>query len=226
MPGDGAGTLLTTGQHSPWTCTLLKRLFLQPELSLEQEDLVEGKPVKATRRTHKRKQKPEEEVGAPGPEDAAAFGEFPEKEPTFTGGVGDETDSAVQSIQQVAVFLMLLSGARPCGWQPPWAGGPARAHSLPGPPCPLYMGAIGTGPFFTQVLLHLSVSQCRPQHHSCCQQQRDIRACREPLPLAGDRGPKWPQCVPSLCMWGPRPLPTRPGRERAPCNLEAAPSGG
>lgn len=56
--------------------------------------------MKAARRSHKRKQKPEEEAGAPVPEDAA-FSEYSEKEPTFTGAVGDETDSAVQSIQQV-----------------------------------------------------------------------------------------------------------------------------
>ncbi|KAK1344316.1 hypothetical protein QTO34_014882 [Cnephaeus nilssonii] len=78
--------------------------IVQPELSLEQEDLAEGKPVKAARRSHKRKQKPEEEAGAPVPEDAA-FSEYSEKEPAFTGGVGDETDSAVQSIQQVVVTL-------------------------------------------------------------------------------------------------------------------------
>lgn len=83
-------------------------LLLQPELGLEQEDLAEGKHVKAARRTHKRKQKPEEEAGAPGPEDAA-FSEYPEKEPPFSGGVGDETDSAVQSIQQVSSSLELES---------------------------------------------------------------------------------------------------------------------
>lgn len=110
---------------------MLKRLFLQPELSLEQEDLVEGKPVKAARRTHKRKQKPEEEVGAPGPEDAAAFGEFPEKEPAFTGGVGDETDSAVQSIQQVAVFVVLPSGPVPVGGSALGVGAPRVPPPFP-----------------------------------------------------------------------------------------------
>lgn len=35
------------------------------------------------------------------PEDAT-FNEYPEKEPEFTGSVGDETNSAVQSIQQVS----------------------------------------------------------------------------------------------------------------------------
>lgn len=91
------------------TPTLMEMLFPQPELGLEQEDVAEGKPAKAARRTHKRKQKPEEEAGAPGPEDAA-FSEYAEKEPPFTGGVGDETDSAVQSIQQVAMLLVLGRG--------------------------------------------------------------------------------------------------------------------
>lgn len=100
---------------------LMKLLFLQPELGLEQEDLAEGKPAKAARRAHRRKQKPEEEAGAPGPEDAA-FSEYPEKEPPFPGGVGDETDSAVQSIQQVAVLLGL--GRPVTGWQAAaWARG-------------------------------------------------------------------------------------------------------
>ncbi|XP_036207288.1 PR domain zinc finger protein 15 isoform X2 [Myotis myotis] len=92
--------------HLPETTTIDASSIgiVQPELSLEQEDLAEGKPVKAARRSHKRKQKPEEEAGAPVPEDAA-FSEYSEKEPTFTGAVGDETDSAVQSIQQVVVTL-------------------------------------------------------------------------------------------------------------------------
>lgn len=74
----------------------------QPELSLEQEELAEGKHSKASKRAHKRKQKPEEEAEAPGPEDAT-FSEYSEKEAEFTGSVGDETSSAVQSIQQVRV---------------------------------------------------------------------------------------------------------------------------
>lgn len=85
-------------------------LLTQPELSLEQEELAEGKHVKAARRAPKRKQKPEEEAGATAPEDAA-FSEFSEKEGTFSGAVGDETDSAVQSIQQVT---LVQSRARVC----------------------------------------------------------------------------------------------------------------
>ncbi|XP_019521545.1 PREDICTED: PR domain zinc finger protein 15 [Hipposideros armiger] len=92
--------------HLPETTTIDASSIgiVQPELSLEQEDLAEGKPVNAARRAHKRKQKPEEDAGAPLPEDAA-FSEYSEKEPALTGGVGDETDSAVQSIQQVVVTL-------------------------------------------------------------------------------------------------------------------------
>ena len=99
-------------------------LFVQPELSLEQEELAEGKHVKATRRAPKRKQKPEEEAGATGPEDAA-FSEFSEKEGSFSGGVGDETDSAVQSIQQVALVRSLARvwGAGLVSFSP-WGLGP------------------------------------------------------------------------------------------------------
>ena len=89
--------------HAPVTLTLMSLLSPQPELSLEQEELAEGKHAKAARRAHKRKQKPEAEAaGAPVPEEAA-FSEYSEKEPVLSG-VGDETDSAVQSIQQVAPF--------------------------------------------------------------------------------------------------------------------------
>lgn len=96
----GRAALAASGTR-PVDPPLSRLLFLQPELSLGQEDLAEGKHVKAARRTHKRKQKPEDEAGAAGPEEAS-FSEFSEKEATFSGGVGDETSSAVQSIQQVA----------------------------------------------------------------------------------------------------------------------------
>lgn len=101
VPGRMLGAHWPPWGHCPSTLVSLKPVFLQPELSLEQEELAEGKHVKAPRRVHKREQKPEEEAGAPGAEDAT-FSEYPEKEPAFPGGVGDETDSAVQSIQQVA----------------------------------------------------------------------------------------------------------------------------
>ncbi|XP_047420360.1 PR domain zinc finger protein 15 isoform X1 [Sciurus carolinensis] len=92
--------------HLPETTTIDASSIgiVQPELNLEQEELAEGKPGKAAKRSHRRKQKPEEEAGAPAPEDAA-FSEYSEKEAEFTGSVGDETNSAVQSIQQVVVTL-------------------------------------------------------------------------------------------------------------------------
>uniref|UniRef100_A0A8C0XQ09 C2H2-type domain-containing protein n=1 Tax=Castor canadensis TaxID=51338 RepID=A0A8C0XQ09_CASCN len=92
--------------HLPETTTIDASSIgiVQSELGLEQEELAEGKHGKATKRSHKRKQKPEEEAGAPVPEDTA-FSEYSEKEPEFSGSVGDETSSAVQSIQQVVVTL-------------------------------------------------------------------------------------------------------------------------
>ncbi|KFP17791.1 PR domain zinc finger protein 15 [Egretta garzetta] len=79
--------------------------IVQPELALEQGELPEGKQhMKAPKRGQKRKQKSGEEEEAQVPEDPA-FSEYTEKEGEFTGNVGDETNSAVQSIQQVVVTL-------------------------------------------------------------------------------------------------------------------------
>lgn len=79
--------------------------IVQPELALEQSELPEGKQhMKAPKRGQKRKQKSGEEEEAQVPEDPA-FSEYTEKEAEFTGNVGDETNSAVQSIQQVVVTL-------------------------------------------------------------------------------------------------------------------------
>ncbi|KFU91745.1 PR domain zinc finger protein 15, partial [Chaetura pelagica] len=79
--------------------------IVQPELALEQGELPEGKQnVKAPKRVQKRKQKSGEEEEAQVPEDPA-FSEYTEKEGEFTGNVGDETNSAVHSIQQVVVTL-------------------------------------------------------------------------------------------------------------------------
>uniref|UniRef100_A0A663N848 PR domain zinc finger protein 15 n=1 Tax=Athene cunicularia TaxID=194338 RepID=A0A663N848_ATHCN len=79
--------------------------IVQPELALEQGELPEGKQhMKAPKRGQKRKQKSGEEEEAQVPEDPA-FSEYTEKEGEFTGSVGDETNSAVQSIQQVVVTL-------------------------------------------------------------------------------------------------------------------------
>ncbi|XP_071608740.1 PR domain zinc finger protein 15 isoform X4 [Heliangelus exortis] len=79
--------------------------IVQPELALEQSELPEGKQhVKAPKRAQKRKQKSGEEEETQVPEDPA-FSEYTEKEGEFTGNVGDETNSAVHSIQQVVVTL-------------------------------------------------------------------------------------------------------------------------
>ncbi|XP_072213884.1 PR domain zinc finger protein 15 isoform X6 [Excalfactoria chinensis] len=79
--------------------------IVQPELALEQGELPEGKQqMKTPKRGQKRKQKSGEEEETQVPEDPA-FSEYTEKEAEFTGNVGDETNSAVQSIQQVVVTL-------------------------------------------------------------------------------------------------------------------------
>ncbi|XP_070606561.1 PR domain zinc finger protein 15 isoform X2 [Erythrolamprus reginae] len=78
--------------------------IVQPDLALEQSELPEGKHTKAHKRGHKQKHKPDEEEETQLPEDSA-FTEYTEKEVEFTGNVGDETNSAVQSLQQVVVAL-------------------------------------------------------------------------------------------------------------------------
>ncbi|NXY47323.1 PRD15 protein, partial [Ceuthmochares aereus] len=95
-------------EHLPETTTIDASSIgiVQPELALEQGELPEGKQqMKASKRGQKRKQKSgQEEEEAQVPEDPA-FSEYTEKESEFTGNVGDETNSAVQSIQQVVVTL-------------------------------------------------------------------------------------------------------------------------
>lgn len=71
----------------------------------------ESKHVKAHKRGHKRKHKSGEEEESQVPEDSA-FSEYTEKEVEFTGNVGDETNSAVQSIQQVRSFTKTTKGKR------------------------------------------------------------------------------------------------------------------
>ncbi|XP_068930971.1 PR domain zinc finger protein 15 isoform X2 [Petaurus breviceps papuanus] len=92
--------------HLPETTTIDASSIgiVQPELALEQGELPEGKHIKVAKRSHKRKQKPDEEEEALVSEDPT-FSEYTEKEAEFTGNVGDETNSAVQSIQQVVVTL-------------------------------------------------------------------------------------------------------------------------
>ncbi|XP_053940692.1 PR domain zinc finger protein 15 isoform X2 [Cuculus canorus] len=95
-------------EHLPETTTIDASSIgiVRPELALDQGELPEGKQqTKAPKRGQKRKQKSgEEEEEAQVPEDPA-FSEYTEKESEFTGNVGDETNSAVQSIQQVVVTL-------------------------------------------------------------------------------------------------------------------------
>lgn len=84
-------------------------MLLQPELALEQGELPEGKQhIKTPKRGQKRKQKLSEEEEAQVPEDPA-FSEYTEKGSEFTGNVGDETNSAVQSIQQVSSSSRVMS---------------------------------------------------------------------------------------------------------------------
>lgn len=100
-------------RYNPLSWWLLTPISLQPALGLEQEELAEGKHGKAAKRSHKRKQKPDEEARTPVPEDTT-FSEYPEKEPEFTGSVGDETNSAVQSIQQVGWCLCVSGDSHFC----------------------------------------------------------------------------------------------------------------
>uniref|UniRef100_A0A8D2LGX4 PR domain zinc finger protein 15 n=1 Tax=Varanus komodoensis TaxID=61221 RepID=A0A8D2LGX4_VARKO len=86
--------------------------IVQSDLALEQGELPEGKHMKSHKRGHKRKHKSGEEEETQVPEDSA-FSEYTEKEVEFTGNVGDETNSAVQSIQQVVVTLGDPSVATP-----------------------------------------------------------------------------------------------------------------
>lgn len=199
------------------TRTLPKLLFPQPELSLEQEDLAEGKHVKAARRAHKRKQKPEAEAaGAPGPEEAS-FSEYSEKEPVLSG-VGDETDSAVQSIQQVLPFLGAW-GPRMGSCEHTGAGlGPAVA------------GATRDASPISQRQQH--PCQLRPRGHTYhCEQRCERGACEgQPPPPAWEPGGflggyKWPMCGPYLgsgvAAFAPPAMRSQPrsreGRRRQRC---------
>ncbi|XP_064208653.1 PR domain zinc finger protein 15 isoform X1 [Anguilla rostrata] len=73
----------------------------QPSLSLEKEALSGEKPPRTPRPPKKKAAKPVEEVDLTEADD---YGPFSGKAPDFGGAVGDETSSAVQSIQQVVVL--------------------------------------------------------------------------------------------------------------------------
>ncbi|XP_029434311.1 PR domain zinc finger protein 15 isoform X2 [Rhinatrema bivittatum] len=77
--------------------------IVQPDIDLEEGEVPEVKEVKVIKEL-KQKQKLEEEEDESISEDPA-FSEFSEKEAEFTASAGDETNSAVQSIQQVVVTL-------------------------------------------------------------------------------------------------------------------------
>ncbi|XP_041088971.1 PR domain zinc finger protein 15 [Polyodon spathula] len=74
--------------------------IVQPQLALDEADLP-GEKQTRTPRPAKKKQK----SSARGEREQPAYSEYTDKEVEFTGSLGDETSSAVQSIQQVVVTL-------------------------------------------------------------------------------------------------------------------------
>ncbi|XP_066555641.1 PR domain zinc finger protein 15 isoform X2 [Amia ocellicauda] len=76
--------------------------IVQSSLAQEKEELSVEKPPRASK-PPKKKQKHVEEVELPDPDDPA-YSDFSSKGAEFTNAVGDETSSAVQSIQQVVVL--------------------------------------------------------------------------------------------------------------------------
>nr|XP_014342016.1 PREDICTED: PR domain zinc finger protein 15 [Latimeria chalumnae] len=86
----------------------MRRKHPEAELTVDQEILPEEKQIRSLKRGQKRSQRArggasmEEEQQEP---EDSPYAPFPEKETEFTGNVGDETNSAVQSIQQVVVTL-------------------------------------------------------------------------------------------------------------------------
>ncbi|XP_030059675.1 PR domain zinc finger protein 15 isoform X1 [Microcaecilia unicolor] len=77
--------------------------IVQSDIDLEEGELPEIKEVKVGEEpNHKEKL---EEEGEESVSEDPAFDEYSEKEAEFTAGVGDETNSAVESIQQVVVTL-------------------------------------------------------------------------------------------------------------------------
>ncbi|XP_036393678.1 PR domain zinc finger protein 15-like [Megalops cyprinoides] len=76
--------------------------IVQPSLPLDKEQLSGGKPAKVTK-LPKKKLKQVEALELPDSDDAV-YSDFTSKGAEFTGAIGDETSSAVQSIQQVVVL--------------------------------------------------------------------------------------------------------------------------
>uniref|UniRef100_A0A3B3QC11 PR/SET domain 15 n=1 Tax=Paramormyrops kingsleyae TaxID=1676925 RepID=A0A3B3QC11_9TELE len=83
--------------------------IVQPPLSLDKEPLTSEKPPRRCKPPKKKpKQVEEEELS-----DSDDYGDFADKDTDFTGAVGDETSSAVESIQQVVVLADPTATASP-----------------------------------------------------------------------------------------------------------------
>ncbi|MGH0185021.1 UNVERIFIED_CONTAM: hypothetical protein FKN15_016670 [Acipenser sinensis] len=74
--------------------------IVQPQLALDEADLPGEKPARTPRPAKKKRKSSAGEEG-----EQPAYSEYTDKEVEFTGSLGDETSSAVQSIQQVVVTL-------------------------------------------------------------------------------------------------------------------------
>ncbi|XP_048872038.1 PR domain zinc finger protein 15 isoform X2 [Brienomyrus brachyistius] len=83
--------------------------IVQPSLSLDKETLTSEKPPRRSKPPKKKpKQVEEEELS-----DSDDYADFADKDTDFTGAVGDETSSAVESIQQVVVLADPTTTASP-----------------------------------------------------------------------------------------------------------------
>ncbi|MGH0186774.1 UNVERIFIED_CONTAM: hypothetical protein FKN15_022397 [Acipenser sinensis] len=74
--------------------------IVQPQLALDEADLPGEKPARTPRPAKKKRKSSAGEEG-----EQPAYSGYTDKEVEFTGSLGDETSSAVQSIQQVVVTL-------------------------------------------------------------------------------------------------------------------------
>ncbi|XP_058886595.1 PR domain zinc finger protein 15-like isoform X1 [Acipenser ruthenus] len=74
--------------------------IVQPQLALDEADLPGEKPARTPRPAKKKRKSSAGEEG-----EQPAYSGYTDKEVEFTGSLGDETSSAVQSIQQVVVTM-------------------------------------------------------------------------------------------------------------------------
>lgn len=87
---------------NPWVLFSPRHPPSQPPLSLDKEPLTSEKPPRRSKPPKKKpKQVEEEELS-----DSDDYGDFADKDTDFTGAVGDETSSAVESIQQVCPCVL------------------------------------------------------------------------------------------------------------------------